>query len=144
ELGVDALDDQTLEVTLEAPVPFFKELLTTPVFFPQPEEYIRKQGDKYATDSDHTLYNGPFVLTDWNGTGNSWTYEKNETYWDKDAVNVDRIEIDVVKDTSTAIDLYHNGQLDRVELSGDFVDKYVSDDEFHTFLTGGVKYLKMN
>src|SRR5699024_7982573 len=60
ELGVDDLDDQTLEVTLEAPVPFFKELLTTPVFFPQPEEYIRKHGDKYATDSDHTLYNGPF------------------------------------------------------------------------------------
>lgn len=144
ELGVSALDDRTLEVTLEAPVPFFKELLTTAVFFPQPEEYIEKKGDKYATDSDHTLYNGPFVLTDWDGTGNAWAYEKNEMYWDKDAVNVDRIEVDVVKDTSTAIDLYENDQLDRVELSGDFVDKYVSDDEFHTFLTGGVKYLKMN
>src|SRR5699024_10918167 len=89
ELGVSALDDRTLEVTLEAPVPFFKELLTTAVFFPQREEYIEKKGDKYATDSDHTLYNGPFVLTDWDGTGNAWAYEKNEMYWDKDAVNVD-------------------------------------------------------
>ncbi|TFJ93196.1 peptide ABC transporter substrate-binding protein [Lentibacillus salicampi] len=144
ELGVKALDEQTLKVTLEEPVPYFKDLLTTAVFFPQPEEFIKEQGDQYATGSEHTLYNGPFVLDDWNGTGNTWTYEKNDQYWDKDAVNVDRIEVNVVKDTQTAVDLYQNDQLDRVDLTGDFVDQYASDEEYHTFLTGGVKFLKMN
>src|SRR5699024_9845968 len=144
ELGVEALDEKTLKVTLEEPVPYFKDLLTTAIFFPQPEEFIKEQGDKYATDSEHTLYNGPFVLDDWNGTGNTWTYEKNDKYWDKDAVNVDKIEVNVVKNTQTAVDLYNNDQLDHVELTGDFVDRYASDDEYHTFLTGGVRFLKMN
>src|SRR5699024_1042611 len=144
ELGVNALDDKTLEVTLEAPVPYFKDLLTTAVFFPQPKEYVEEQGKDYALDSDHALYNGPFILTDWNGTGDTWTYEKNDQYWDKESVNVDRIQVNVVKDTQTAIDLYENDQLDRVVLSGDFVDEYQTDDEYHTYLTGGVRFLKMN
>ena len=142
ELGVKALDDKTLEVTLEAPVPYFKDLLTTAVFFPQPKEYVEEQGKDYALDSDHALYNGPFILTDWNGTGDTWAYEKNDQYWDKESVNVDRIQVNVVKDTQTAIDLYENDQLDRVVLSGDFVDEYQTDDEYHTYLTGGVRFLK--
>lgn len=144
ELGVEALDEKTLKVTLEEPVPYFKDLLTTAIFFPQPKAFIKEQGEQYATDSEHTLYNGPFVLENWNGTGNTWTYAKNDQYWDKTAVNVDRIEVNVVKDTQTAVDLYENDQLDRVDLTGDFVDQYASNDEYHTFLTGGVRFLKMN
>lgn len=144
ELGVEALDERTLKVTLEEPVPYFKELLTTAIFFPQPKEFIEEQGDQYATESEHTLYNGPFVLEDWNGTGNTWTYVKNDQYWDKDAVNVDKLKVNVVKETQTAVDLYNDDQLDCVGLTGDFVDQYASDDEYHTFLTGGSRFLKMN
>ncbi|MBD1223050.1 peptide ABC transporter substrate-binding protein [Virgibacillus halodenitrificans] len=144
DLGIEALDDHTLKVTLENGVPFFKELLTTATFFPQPQEYIEEQGDKYATDSDHALYNGPFVLDDWTGTGMSWTYKKNENYWDKEAVNVDRIEVNVVKDAETAVNLYQNGQLDRVNLTSDNVEHFQGEDEFHTFLTGSTSYIKMN
>lgn len=143
-LGVEALDDQTLKVTLENAVPFFKELLTTAIFFPQPKEFIEKQGDKYATDSKHTLFNGPFVLADWNGTGQSWTYKKNEKYWDKEAVNVDEIRVDVVKNTGTAVSLYQKGKLDRAKLTGEYVDKFGSNEEYHTFLTGSTSYIKMN
>lgn len=144
ELGVQALDEQTLEVTLEEPVPYFKDLLATAVFFPQPQEFIEEQGEKYATESNYALYNGPFTLANWDGTGETWTYEKNDQYWDKDEVKVDRIEVNVVKNTQTAVDLYENDELDRVELTGDFVDKYASNEEYDTFLTGGVKFLKMN
>ncbi|WP_404456369.1 peptide ABC transporter substrate-binding protein [Virgibacillus necropolis] len=143
-LGVEALDDHTLKVTLENPIPFFKELLTTAIFFPQPQEFIEKQDGKYASDSKHTLFNGPFVLADWNGTDQSWTYKKNEKYWDKEAVNVDEIHVNVVKDTATAVSLYQQGKLDRVNLTGEFVDKYRSNDEYHTFLTGATSYIKMN
>ncbi|MCG1027396.1 peptide ABC transporter substrate-binding protein [Virgibacillus halodenitrificans] len=144
DLGIEALDDHTLKVTLENGVPFFKELLTTATFFPQPQEYIEEQGDKYATDSDHALYNGPFVLDDWTGTGMSWVYKKNEKYWDKEAVNVDRIEVNVVKDAETAVNLYQNEQLDRVNLTSDNVEHFQGEDEFHTFLTGSTSYIKMN
>ncbi|RDW22199.1 peptide ABC transporter substrate-binding protein [Oceanobacillus arenosus] len=144
ELGVEALDDKTLKVTLESPVPFFKELLTTATFMPQKQEFVEAQGDQYATDSEHTLFNGPFVLSDWTSTDLSWNYEKNDQYWDKEAVNVDRIEVNVVKDTETAVNLYLSGQLDRVELTSDNVQQFQGEDEFATTLTGAVTYLKMN
>ncbi|MFD1851531.1 peptide ABC transporter substrate-binding protein [Oceanobacillus bengalensis] len=144
ELGVEALDDHTLQVTLENPVPFFKELLTTATFFPQKQEFVEEHGDEYALDSEHTLFNGPFVLSNWKSTDSSWTYEKNENYWDKDAVNVDKIEVNVVKDTETAVKLYLNGELDRVNLSSDYVQQFQGEDEFHTYLTGSASYLKMN
>eukprot|EP00130_Batrachochytrium_dendrobatidis_P008572 XP_006683447.1 hypothetical protein BATDEDRAFT_93209 [Batrachochytrium dendrobatidis JAM81] len=143
-LGVEALDDETLKVTLENPAPFFKELLTIATFMPQKQEFVEEQGDKYATDSEHTLFNGPFLLSDWTSTGLSWNYEKNEQYWDKDAVNVDRIEVNVVKDSETAVSLYQNGQLDRVELTSDNVQQFQGEDEFATTSTGAITYLKMN
>ncbi|SDK37403.1 peptide/nickel transport system substrate-binding protein [Sediminibacillus albus] len=144
ELGVEALDERTLKVTLENPVPFFKELLTTAIFFPQPEEFVEEQGDEYARDSEHILFNGPFVLEDWSGTDSSWTFEKNQQYWDKQAVNMDKIEMNVVKDTSTAVNLYKKDELDRIELTGDYVNEYKESDNYHTFLTGATSYLKMN
>ncbi|ASN07360.1 peptide ABC transporter substrate-binding protein [Virgibacillus necropolis] len=143
-LGVEALNDRKLKVTLENPVPFFKELLTTAIFFPQPQAFIEKQNGKYASDSKHTLFNGPFVLANWEGTDQSWTYKKNEKYWDKEAVNVDAIHVNVVKDTGTALSLYEEGKLDRVSLTGEYVDKYRSNPEYHTFLTGATSYIKMN
>lgn len=76
ELGVKAIDDTTLEVTLEQPVPYFHSLLTFPTFYPQNEEYVEKQGKDYAKDSDHMIYNGAFTMKDWNNTSKSWSYEK--------------------------------------------------------------------
>lgn len=143
-LGVKALDDHTLKVTLENGIPFFKELLTTAIFFPQSEKFIKKQDGKYASDSKHTIFNGPYVLADWTGSGQSWIYEKNDQYWDKETVKTDEIRMNVVKDTSTAVSLYQEGKLDRVDLTGEFVDKFQSDEEYHTFLTGGTSYIKMN
>ncbi len=144
DLGVEALDEKNLKVTLENPIPFFKELLTTAIFFPQPEDFVEEQGEAYARDSEHILFNGPFVIEDWSGTDTSWTFEKNDQYWDKQAVNVDKIEMNVVKDTSTAVNLYKKGQLDRIDLTGDYVNEYKDSEEYHTFLTGATSYLKMN
>jgi ABC-type oligopeptide transport system substrate-binding subunit len=52
--------------------------------------------------------------------------------------------MNVVKDTETAVNLYEQGQLDKVDLTGDYVDAYQSHDEYHTELTGSTSYLKMN
>ena len=82
ELGATALDDKTLQVELTKPFTYFSNLLTLPVFFPQKEEYVMEMGYEYARSSETLLYNGPFVLKEWDGTGLSWVYEKNEQYWE--------------------------------------------------------------
>ncbi|MCH2835667.1 peptide ABC transporter substrate-binding protein, partial [Listeria monocytogenes] len=75
DLGVGATDPTTLDITLKTPVPYFISLLSFETFFPQKESYVKKQGDKYWTDSAHTLYNGPFVMKYWGGNiTNKWTY----------------------------------------------------------------------
>src|SRR5699024_2131150 len=100
ELGVKEIDDKTLEIQLVAELPYFKDLLSLSMFLPQNEDYVTEKGNKYASSSDNALYNGPFVLTKWDGTGLSWSYEKNDTYWDAETVKLDEINVDVVKETS--------------------------------------------
>lgn len=144
ELGAKAIDEKTLEVQLEKAVPYFKDLLILPMFLPQNEAYVTEQGDKYATNSDTILYNGPFVLDEWDGTGLSWVLNKNEDYWDKDAVALDTINVDVVKETSTAINLYDTGAVDRITLSGEYVQTKQGDPELKTQPTSSVFYFKFN
>ncbi|WP_373852505.1 peptide ABC transporter substrate-binding protein [Listeria fleischmannii] len=144
KLGVKAIDEKTLEVELENPVPIFKELLTTGTFFPQKEAWVEKQGDRYGTSSETLLSNGPFTLQNWDGTKLKWDYVKNPKYWDAKNVKVDKIHVTVVKDTNAALNLYNTNKLDRIELDGDFVKQFKTDKNFHTSLTGRSVYMKMN
>lgn len=143
-LGVKAIDDKTLEVKLEKAVPYFKGLLSLSMFYPQNEKYVTEQGDKFASNSDTIIYNGPFKLTSWDGTGLSWKYEKNDTYWDKKSVKLDKINVDVVKEVSTALNLYDNGQIDRIGLSGEYVQTRQDDPDIKKLPTSYSFYFKFN
>lgn len=144
ELGVKAIDEKTLEVQLETNVPYFKSLLAMAPFYPLNQKYVEEQGDKYASDSDHLLFIGPFIMKDWDGTGLSWKFEKNEGYWDKDAVEADEINVQVVKEVSTGLNLYDSGELDRLVLSGDYVVQRKSDPGFVTEPTSALFFIRFN
>ncbi|SDZ61694.1 oligopeptide transport system substrate-binding protein [Evansella caseinilytica] len=143
ELGVTAVDDKTLEVTLEMPNPLFTTLLTFPVFLPQNEAFVEEQGEQYALEAENVLYNGPFVLAEWNHDQN-WLYKKNPDYWDADAVTLEEIQVNVVKETSTGVNLYETGELDRIGLSAAYVDEYSSSDEFQIIPRAGIIFVRMN
>lgn len=144
ELGVTAIDDKTLEVRLENAVPYFKDLTTLAMYYPQNQAFVEEQGDKYAMSSDALLYNGPFKLEGWEAAGLSWNYAKNEDYWDAETVALDEINVDVVKETSTAMNLYDTGAIDRMILTGEYVSQRTGDPEMHTMPTSSVFYLKFN
>src|SRR5699024_4144155 len=59
-LGVKAINDYELEVNLNQATPYFNYLVAYPPFFPQNEETFKKHGDKYATTTETSVYNGPF------------------------------------------------------------------------------------
>lgn len=144
ELGVTAEDETTFVVELAKPVPYFKDLLTLSMFFPLNEEYVTEQGNDYATNSDTILYNGPFELTEWDGAGLSWSLEKNEDYWDADVVKLDRIDVDAVKETSTALNLYNAGEADRMILTGEYVQTKQGAPDLLSQATSSVFYFKFN
>lgn len=67
QLGVTALDDHTLKVELNYPMPYFQQLLAVPAFYPMNQTFVESKGKDYGTNSENTLYNGPFVLEGWDG-----------------------------------------------------------------------------
>ena len=145
ELGIEEVGNKTLKVTLEQPVPYFLDLLTIPSYFPQNEAFVIEQSENYGLNAETTIYNGPFILSDWTAAkGDSWNYVKNETYWDKDAVKLDEVDVQLVKEVGTGINLYDSGQLDTFSLSGNFVPQYKNDADFKTNNKAWVYYLELN
>lgn len=143
-LGVKAIDKTTLEVTLEKPVENFLTDITRGTFFPQNEAFVTKEGDKFGTNSERAIYNGPFVLKDWDGTGLSWNYEKNPTYWDKENVALSKVTNQVIKETSTGINLYQNDTIDLVRLTGEYAKQFIDDPEFKAPTEARSIYLELD
>ncbi|MFP7168789.1 peptide ABC transporter substrate-binding protein [Terribacillus sp. 7520-G] len=143
ELGVKAVDDHTLEVQLEKPVPYFESLTTFPTFMPLNQKFVEEQGENYALEADNLLSNGPFKMTEWNH-GSSMKFEKNDTYWDADAVQLEEINLQVVKDTATGVNLYDTGEVDRTSLTAEFVDQRINDEDYLAVPDMASWYLKLN
>ncbi|HSP22783.1 MAG TPA: peptide ABC transporter substrate-binding protein [Planococcus sp. (in: firmicutes)] len=144
ELGIEATDEKTLVVTLERPVPYFMSLMAFGTFYPQNEAFVTEKGDAYASNSENLLSNGPFVLTNWDGTGLKWSMEKNAEYWDAETVQLDKINVDVVKEPGTAVNLYTSGEKDRAGLSGEYAMQYADNEEVIKELEPTLFYLKFN
>lgn len=146
ELGIKAIGDYELEITLEQATPFFDYLLAFPSFLPQRQDIVEKYGKDYTTDSDKAVYNGPFTLTDFDGPGTdtNWSYTKNDKYWDKNTVKLDKVTIDVVKEAPTSLNLFQDGQADDVPLSGELAQQMKSDPNFITLKAASTFYLEPN
>ncbi|MGG0705080.1 peptide ABC transporter substrate-binding protein [Bacillus paramobilis] len=143
QLGVKAIDDYTLEVELDNPVPYFVDLTVYPVFYPLNENFVKAQGEKFGLEANTTLYNGPFVMSDWKHE-QSFQFKKNPSYWDNKTVKIEEINFNIVKNTSTDVNLYETNSIDRAALSSEFVDKFRQSSEFHTRKEAGVAYLRFN
>lgn len=143
QLGVKAIDDYTLEVELDNPVPYFVDLTVYPVFYPLNENFVKAQGDKFGLEANTTLYNGPFVMNDWKHE-QSFQFKKNPSYWDNKTVKIEEINFNIVKNTSTDVNLYETNSIDRAALTSEFVDKFRQSSEFHTRKEAGVAYLRFN
>lgn len=144
QLGVKAIDDYILEVDLEAPISYLDELLTGAPFFPKNEKAVAKYGDKYGTTSAKTVYNGPYVVTGWTGTNDTWSYVKNTKYWDKENVKLKRADVKVVKDTSTAGKLFQTGKIDYTILGNEFAKQYANTTGYHSKKIPLIGYLGFN
>ena len=146
ELGIKAVSDYELEITLTTPTPYFQYLLAFPSFFPQSQAVVEDNGDQYATTSDNAVYNGPFVLAGFDGPGTDteWSYEKNDQYWDKETVKLDTINVSVVKESSTSLNLFQDGQADDVILTGELAQQMANDEAFVSEPLARTSYIELN
>ena len=145
ELGVKAVDDKTLEVTLTLPCDFFLSLLAFPSFFPLNQKFYEAQGDQFALSPDNLLYCGPYTMTGYQ-QGSEYTFEKNPDYFKADQMTdyVDKIVFRYLQDTQSAMLDYQSGNLDVVKLQGDQVDQYSGTEGFTNRMTGYLWYLSID
>lgn len=100
EVGVKAVDDYTVEYTLEKPCSYFETMLGYTIFMPMSRSYYQSQGGKfgaeydssaadyqYGKDSNSIAYCGPYLVT--NATAkNTIVFKLSDSYWNKDNVNI--------------------------------------------------------
>ncbi|PTX64291.1 oligopeptide transport system substrate-binding protein [Melghirimyces profundicolus] len=128
-VGVKALDDRTLRVRLDEPVPYFLSLTASAAYYPQRKDIIEKFGSDYAKEEDKMVYNGPFVLKDWEHE-QSYRLVKNESYWDAGSVKLDEAQVRIIPDSVEATNLYTSGEVDMAPLSDSLVQAFKGNPEF--------------
>ena len=143
-LGIKATGKYQLTVNLTKPVSYFKKLLAWPLFYPLNQKAVNQYGKKYGTSSATTVSNGPFKLTDWNGTSKSWVLAKNKTYWDKKNVYLTKINEQVTESTTTSYNLFNAKKTDETLLSGQQVKNNLNNANFVKRLPTGTQRLDLN
>lgn len=145
ELGVKAVDEKTLEVTLEVPVSYFTNLLYFPTFYPVNRKFYNSLATgTFGTSPETVLSNGAFKLETYEPATLSFSLVKNPDYYDADKVKLAGLNYQVVKDSQQAFMSYQNGALDIVKLSGDQVDQVSGDSELNVVGAGYLWYLTLN
>lgn len=125
-VGVKALDEKTLEVKLENPTPYFRELASFYTYYPVNSK-LQESNPDWANEASTYVSNGAFKLTEWNHK-EGIKIEKNENYYDKDKIKLDAIEFAMIEEESTAWLKYKSGELDLAhplpqEVTADLKDK---------------------
>lgn len=115
--------------------------LSTPV-----NQAFRDQaGERYGSESDQLLSNGPFVLTEWVHEARL-VMSKNPHYWNRESIHLNEIEVAYITgDNRTRLNLFRDGQIAFVRMGAETVKDAVSQGmRIRTFLTGGVTYVWFN
>lgn len=108
DVGIKVIDDKTLEVTLENPTPYFLTLAT--FYYPVNQKVVEGNAD-WAKKPESIVTNGPFKLSVWEHK-NKIELVKNDQYWEKDVVKLDKIDFSMIEDTNTELEMFNNDDLD--------------------------------
>lgn len=110
ELGIKALDEKTVEVTLTTPTPYFLEVCAFPATFPVRKDIVEANADTWSTDPKTYIGNGPYVLKSWEHQS-KMTYVKNENYYDLKKLGPDTINFVLMEDKNTMLSAYKNNEI---------------------------------
>jgi len=144
DLGVVALDEKTLQIQLERPVPYFLELLSFSIFFPVSEAMDRQGWD---LKKGSLISSGPFCLKDWKHSDFIET-TKNSKYWDAKAVQLDGVRLVMVGE-DTEVRMFEKNELDWAgspisTFPFDLVEGFLKKDLLHLYPLYGTFFFRVN
>ncbi|WP_188456656.1 peptide ABC transporter substrate-binding protein [Virgibacillus oceani] len=142
DVAVKAVDEKTFEVTLTAPTGFFLHVITNPAFFPVNEKVANENPEWYA-EADSFVSNGPFKLESWKHNS-EMVFVKNDQYWDKDTVKLDKIHWAMVNDTNTEYQMFESDELDMTEIPSDMAEQLINGDNVIVEDQAGLYFYRFN
>ncbi len=148
EIGVQALDEKTLVVTLKNPTPYFLELTASQIFYPVNRNVAQRNPNWASKAGEDFVTNGPFTLQSWKHH-NEIILTKNQNYWDSDNVKLERIKMVMVNDESTELYMFENKELDWAgcpisRLPSDAIPSLREEGRLNSRPIAGVEYYKFN
>ena len=144
QLGCHAEDENTFVVECSQYLPYFADLLIMPCFYPENQEFVESQGDQYGMTADSVLYSGVFMVTDWEMGSDTVVLSKNPYFYDQELSNLDTLTYQTITDTSTGVMAYESGQLDVLQLTGDYLDQYANSEDINYVNNATLYYLQPN
>lgn len=147
-LGVSALDDETLEIRLKNPTPYFLELLAFPTFFPINRKIDQSFPDWALDAGPSYVVNGPFLLKTWEHE-NEIFLEKNPAYWDSKAVRLTTLSFAMISDPMTELYMYEMEELDWAgsplsTLPQESIPSLAEERALHIMPASAIYYYKLN
>jgi oligopeptide transport system substrate-binding protein len=146
ELGVRAIDEKTLEITLTEPLPSFLSMMNATVYYPQRQDKIEEWGERYGSEAEYTICNGPFKLSRW--VHNSVIeVVKNDQYWDADNVNLERVTWFIMPDQTTYYNAFESGEIDFVGTGAqEWIDRFNQRDDvvYNSYTSATLTYAFFN
>ena len=134
DVGVKALDDYTLQYTLEQPVAYFESMLSYVCFMPCNREYGEMMGEDFGTGNDTILYCGAFILTDWEPSARR-VLKRNPTYWDIEDIHIEEISETFNSEASTlSAELFKRGEIMTASLTASEAQTWLDDPELSKML----------
>lgn len=113
QVGIQSIDDHTLQVKLKAPTPYFLNLTSFCVFFPVSKDIASSHPQWSDTVSDFFVCSGPYKIASWK-KNSEILLEKNPNYWNKDNVSLEKICISLIESPNTALEMFEKGELDMI------------------------------
>ncbi|MFC0525339.1 peptide ABC transporter substrate-binding protein [Pontibacillus salicampi] len=142
DVMVEAVNDKELKVTLSSPTNYFLHLTTNPAFFPVNESVATENAEWFA-EADTFVGNGPFTVASWKHDS-EMIMEKNDQYWDKETVNLDKINWAMVNETNTEYQMYESGELDVSEIPAEMTEQLLDSEEVVIEDQAGTYFYRFN
>lgn len=145
QVGIKALDQETLQVTLSHPTPYFLDLCATPIFAVVPTKLIEQLGDHW-TKPQHIITNGPYQLLDWR-INDKISLHRNPLYWDHQHVAIESIDLLPIAQANIAYNFYASGAADIIFgklFPPALIKELRTRKDFHTACFLGTEFLRFN
>ncbi|MVB10747.1 Oligopeptide-binding protein SarA [Caprobacter fermentans] len=124
-VGFKAVDDNTLQITLEGPLPYFLSYCGS--YMPAYAPLFEKLGSKYGADNNSMYYIGAYRMTTF-APQSKRVYEKNDSYWDSKNVHIKKIISTYNAEATTlAPEMFLRGEVDKAPISTDILDQWMKD-----------------